>query len=83
VKCGELYRYSLRLDAADDRLCGQRMRLSIFLQDNCQGVSVVCAGDYRSNSSHVGPRIHTKSEASGASGFLWGCRYSEREVGSL
>ena len=83
VKCRELYRYSLRLDAANDRLFRQRVRLSVFLQDNCQGVSVGRGGDCRSNSSYIGPWIHTKSEASGASGFLWGCRCSEREFGTL
>ena len=37
MKCRELYRDSLRLDAANDRLFRQRVRLSVFLQDNCQG----------------------------------------------
>jgi hypothetical protein len=45
----QLYRYSLRLGTASDGLFRQRMRLSIFLRDNCHGVSVVRAGDGHSN----------------------------------
>ena len=81
--CGELYRYSLCLDVAIDGLFRQRMRPSVFLQDNCHGISVVRAGDRRSNSSYIGPWTHAKSVASGALRFLCGCRCSDWEFGSL
>jgi hypothetical protein len=81
--CGELYRYSLCLDVAIDGLFRQRMRPSVFLQDNCHGISVVRAGDRRSNSSCIGPWTHAKSVASGVSRFLWSCRCSDWGFGSL
>ena len=63
VKCRELYRYSLRLNAANDRLFRQRMRLSVFLQDNCQGVSTVRPGNSSPNGGYKGQWTPDETEA--------------------
>jgi len=62
VMCRQLYRYSLRLDAAIDGLFCQGMRLSIFLQDNYHGVSVVRPGDSHSN-GYIGQWTPDETEA--------------------
>jgi hypothetical protein len=61
--CRQLYRYSLRPGTAIDDLFRQGMRLSIFLQDNCHGVSVVRPSDSRSNGGYMGQWTPDETEA--------------------
>ena len=66
VMCRQLYRYSLRPGTAIDGLFRQGMRLSIFLQDNCHGVSVVRPSDSRSNGGYMGQWTLTKRKRTGS-----------------
>jgi len=54
--CRECSRYGLRFDAVADDLFCQRNGPSIFLEDNCHGVSVVRPGDSRSYGHYIGRR---------------------------